>query len=526
MIVSTNGDFIESNLMTARKDRKLKWAVHQKRWFGKWHLYLGIIAGALLCVVGLTGSILVFGDEIDQALNRDLFLSMEKQKRYSIEEIATLVPQKYPGKKVDYIYLPKEGNPNISYICYNFATEEQFFINPYTATLTGKRLHHSSFVGFVTELHTNLLMPGPGQYIVGLATLCLLILTISGLRLWVPQQYRKWKQWRSVLTVNFRSGWKRQNYDWHNVLGVYSAPVVVMLSLTGFALTFGPVFIAFLFMLTGRSPQSVQQIFGQKSEWVQHRPALSPTAAAVVAKRQFPNAVIRGIAYPADSAAAYRFDMRSDGISKEGNRIMLSIDQYTGKVLLNSETDFPNIGNSYLTWIVPLHLGSFGGLPTKILAFLGGLIPLLLFITGFIVWWPRFKKRQGKQSPVPPRPSKDEKALEAIRALPPGKYFLFHFKKGIKYGLLILGAALVCGLIYGLLSGIVVQPALFAVLYTGITLIVNLIIALLVLVAGAVLLLFKRRPRAILKYFSSSLALALVFLPFILAIALLSRELF
>ncbi|WP_300601290.1 PepSY-associated TM helix domain-containing protein [Niabella sp.] len=513
--------------MMEQKNKRLKWAVHQKRWFGKWHLYLGIIAGAILCVVGLTGSILVFADEIDQALNKDLFRAMEHQRRHPIEAVATLVPQKYPGKKVDYVFLPKENDPNISYVCYNFTTEEQFFINPYTATLTGKRLYHSSFIGFVTELHTNLLMHGPGQYLVGLATLCLLILTISGLRLWVPQQYRKWKQWRSVLTVNFRSGWKRQNYDWHNVLGVYSAPVIVMLSLTGLALTFGPVFIALLFMLTGRSPQSVQQIFAQKSEWVPGRKALTPAEAAAVASAQFPHAVIRGIAYPADSTAAYRFDMRSDGVSKEGNRIMLSIDQYTGKLLLNSETDFPNIGNSYLTWLVPLHLGTFGGLPTRILAFLGGLVPLLLFITGFIVWWPRFKKQQGKQGAVPPRPSKNEKQLQAIRALPAGSYFLVHFKKGLKYGALLLGSALLAGLLYGLISGIPVQPALFALLYTGISVIVNVVIALLVLMMGGLLLLLLKKPvKGLLKYFSLSLGILLVFLPFVLAIALLSKNLF
>ncbi|MBZ4191885.1 PepSY-associated TM helix domain-containing protein [Niabella beijingensis] len=513
--------------MAEKKSRKLKWAVHQKRWFGKWHLYLGIIAGALLAVVGLTGSILVFSDEIDQAFNKELFFSMKQQKRYSLEEIAAIVPQKYPGKKVDYVYLPAENQPNLSYVCYNFETEEQFFIDPYTAELAGKRLHHSSFIGFVTELHTNLLMPGPGQYIVGLATLCLLILTISGLRLWIPQQYKKWKQWRSVLTINFKAGFKRQNYDWHNVLGIYSAPVVVMLSLTGFAITFGPLFIAFLFILTGRSPQSVQQIFGQKSEWVKGRPALSPVEAAAVAKKQFPEAVIRGIAYPADSTGAYRFDLRSDGVSKEGNRIMLSIDQYTGKLLLNSETDFPNIGNSYLTWIVPLHLGTFGGWPTRILACLGGLIPLLLFITGFIIWWPRLKKRQGKKSAVPPRPSKDETALQAIRALPAGSYFSYHFKKGLKYGLLILGSAFLSGLLYGVISGIPLQPALFSVLYTGIALIINFLLALLVVITGCLVLLpFKRTIKRPLKYFSLSLSLLLVFVPFLLAIAVLSKDLF
>lgn len=512
--------------MEQRKSR-LKWAIHQKRWFGKWHLYLGIIAGAVLSVVGLTGSILVFGDEIDQALNQELFQALGKQKRYSIEEIATIVPQKYPEKKIDYIYWPEEGNPNSTYVCYNFAKEEQFFINPYTAELAGKRLQHSSFIGFVTELHTNLLISGWGQYLVGLATLCLLILTISGLRLWVPQQYQKWKQWKSVLTVNFKAGFKRQNYDWHNVLGIYSAPVIIILSLTGFALSFGPVFIAFLFMLTGRSPQSVQQIFDLKSELIEGRQKLSPVAAAAVAKKQFPHAVIRGIAYPVDKNGAYRFDLRSDGVSREGNRIMLGVDQYNGKVVLNSETDFPNIGNSYLTWIVPLHLGTFGGMPTRILALLGGLIPIALFITGFIVWWPRFKKQKGKNEAIPPRPSKDEKALQLIQELPSRRYFTFYFKKGLKYGLLLLLGAFFSGILYGLLSGIALQPAVFAVLYTGISVFINFAIAFLVLVTGYLLpLLLKKASKPVLKYFSLSLSLLLVFLPVTVAIALLSKHLF
>ncbi|MBO9619475.1 MAG: PepSY domain-containing protein [Niabella sp.] len=513
--------------METGKIKKRGWATHQQRWFGKWHLYLGIIAGAVLSLVGLTGSILVFGDEIDRALNKELFHALEQKKQYSIEEIAAIVPQKYPDKKIDYVYLPQQGNPNVTYICYNFAKEEQFFINPYTAELAGKRLYHSSFIGFVTELHTNLLISGWGQYVVGLATLCLLILTISGLRLWVPQQYKKWKQWKSVLTVNFKSGFKRQNYDWHNVLGIYSAPVVVVLSLTGFAMSFGPVFIAFLFMLTGKSPQSVQQVFNLKSEWVAEAQKLSPVTAASVAKNKFPEAVLRGIAYPVDKNGAYRFDMCSAGVSKEGNRIMVGVDQYSGKVLLNSETDFSDIANSYLSWIVPLHLGSFGGMPTRILALLGGLIPLALFITGFVVWWPRFKKQKGKNRAVPPRPSKDDKLLQAIKALAPGAYFAFYFKKGIKYGLFLLAGVFLSGLLYGLLSGILLQPAIFSVLYTGISLIINFMIALVVFIAAYLLpLLFRRSYKPALKYFSLSLSLLLLFAPFVAAIALLSKHLF
>ncbi|MFT3703058.1 MAG: PepSY-associated TM helix domain-containing protein [Agriterribacter sp.] len=59
--------------MQFKRTYRLQWAKHQKRWFGKWHVYLGIISGLIISVIGLTGSILTFQDDIDAALNRNLF---------------------------------------------------------------------------------------------------------------------------------------------------------------------------------------------------------------------------------------------------------------------------------------------------------------------------------------------------------------------------------------------------------------------------------------------------------------------
>jgi uncharacterized iron-regulated membrane protein len=513
--------------MAEKKKRGLRWALHQKRWFGKWHLYLGIIAGAILCVVGLTGSILVFQDEIDAVLNKSLFESLKGQKRYSIGEIVPVVQQKYPEKKFDYVFQTDEKNPNATYRFYNLQTEKEFFINPYTAEVCGQRLIESSFIRIVLNIHRSLLIPAVGRYIVGLATLCMLILTISGLRLWVPQQYKKWKQWRSVLTVNLKAGLKRQNYDWHNVLGFYSAPVVIMLSLTGFAITFSTVFIAFLFILTGQSPQSVAEIFDQKSAYTQGAKSLSTIDMAKIAAAKMPDAQLLGIAVPTNRDMVYRLDLKSAGPSETGNRIMLMVDQYTGKIVLNSETDFPNIGNSYLSWLTPIHYGTFGGMPTRILALLGGLTPLLLYITGFIIWWPRYKRQAGKATYVAPKPTLKERELDGIRNGALSNYFGYYFKRSCRYALLLLAYSFAAGALYGLISGVVVQPGLFAVLYTGIAIIVNFIVALLVFIFNLLFLApFKRSKRSVFKYFSVSLAFAVIFLPVIIAIAVLSTNVF
>lgn len=494
---------------------KIRWAQHQQRWFGKWHLYAGIIAGAILCVIGLTGSILVFQDEIDRALNPDLFRAMETQKRYTLPGIVSVVKERYPEKRFDYVMLTEEDNPQATFRFYQFAEKTEFFINPYNGQLCGKRLVDSAFIRIVMNIHRTLLVPVAGRYIVGLASLCMLILTISGLRLWVPDQYRKWKRWRAVLTVNFKAGFKRQNYDWHNVLGFYSAPVIIMLALTGLAITFSTVFIGFLFMLSGKSPQSVAQIFGQKSAYTEGAIPLSPLQAAAVGQRQFPDAVLLGMAVPANKDMVYRLDMKGEGPSYTGNRIMLFVDQYTGKLLLNSEKDFPDIGHSYLSWLTPIHYGTFGGMPTRILALIGGLIPLLLYITGFIIWWPRLKKQQTARA----RPPKVNPKPQQL-GLSWGAFTRLYFGKGIKYALMLLASSLVAGALYGLFSGVIIQPALFAALYTGISVCINFIVALL---AGLVTLLllapFKRGRRTMWRYFLLSLAFLLVFLPVIMFMA-------
>lgn len=498
-----------------KKRRALQWAKHQQRWWGKWHLYLGIFAGLIVSVVGVTGSILVFEDEIDQALNKELFSVLAQQKKIPLGDIVPLVREKYPDLSFDYLY-ESDTSATAAYRFLNFKTEEEFFINPYTAALSGKRIYESAFVHVVTDIHRSLLVPVVGRYIVGFSTLILLILTITGLRLWIPQ---KWRLLKSVLTVNFRNSAKRQNYDWHNVLGFYSSPVVALLSLTGVCITFSMLVVPLLFLLSGQSPQGVAQVLGARSVYSDTASQLPLSRILAIGQEQLPDARVGGIAFPADSVGNFRLDMLGPGLPKTGKREMVMIDQYSGKVLLNSRTDFPNVGNAYLSWLTPIHYGSFGGRPTQILALLAGLLPLVLFITGFIIWWPRYKKQRRSAQKAAEREAKGLPAnlprkAAAVEPTPlcMMTYFWLHAKKGLVYGgwLVLLAGGM--GALYGLASGIVLQPAVFAIIFTAILVLANFVLALVSFLFNLIFLWpFKRSSRPLVKYFALSLSLALVF---------------
>jgi uncharacterized iron-regulated membrane protein len=494
---------------------KPQWAIHQKRWFGKWHLYLGIFAGAVLSIVGLTGGILVFQDEIDHALNPELFTTIEQQKRIPLEDIIPLVETKHPEKRFEYAMVTDEESPISTYRFYSFKDQTEFFVDPYTAEITGKRIASSSFIRIVATLHRTLFIPGIGSFIVGLAALSLIILTISGIRLWLP---KKLKHVKKSLSVDLKAGFKKQNYDWHKVLGVLSAPVVLTLALTGVIICFSTFFIALLFLLNGRSPQSVASIFNAKSVVKENQQPLAPRQASARIYALFPDIEIKGISVPAKKDGAYRFDAQIEGKSKTGKRLMFMVDQYSGKILLNSETDFPDTGNSYLSWVTPLHFGTFGGWPTRILALLGTLLLPVMFVSGFIIWWPRYRGRRNRQAPSKPQPE--------IPVAIGNTSFLHYFVKGLKYAVAILLGAFTTGFLYGLISGVVIPPAMFVAYYTAIIVLINFAFALVALIAYLIGLIFKKDNRSMLKYFTYSLAFMLVFLPLIVAMNVFDLNIF
>ncbi|MEM0941440.1 MAG: PepSY-associated TM helix domain-containing protein [Bacteroidota bacterium] len=69
-----------------------------------------------------------------------------------------------------------------------------------------------------------------GQTIVGFATLLFVIMLITSLVLWWPQNKKAfkvntWFRWKSD------TKWKRKNYDLHNIVGFYSMFLVIFIAL-------------------------------------------------------------------------------------------------------------------------------------------------------------------------------------------------------------------------------------------------------------------------------------------------------
>lgn len=88
------------------------------------------------------------------------------------------------------------------------------------------------------------------------------------------------------------------------------------------------------------------------------------------------------------------------------------LDRYSGQVLRVDEYSKMPLGARILGWMGPLHFGTFGGTWSKVIWFILGFVPVLMFGTGSIMWWNRVvsKKfsRATSREEVPKRRLGDE----------------------------------------------------------------------------------------------------------------------
>lgn len=88
--------------------------MNRKRLY-KLHSIFGLIAGGFLVVIGFTGSLLVFGHEIDRLLNPNLWYVKAEEERLSIDALREKLKQTLPSHALAGWLLSKNGINRIKF---------------------------------------------------------------------------------------------------------------------------------------------------------------------------------------------------------------------------------------------------------------------------------------------------------------------------------------------------------------------------------------------------------------------------
>ena len=388
-------------------------AKHQRNWFGKWHTWAGITAGFVLILVSLTGSLLVFEQELDVYFYPELFdFEPTADEPMTFEQALLLVQREMPEISARGVYQQKD-RANAVMLYSDEEPYPQIIIDPYRGEIRGTRVYKNTIMGFIRNFHRTLLIPAAGRYIVGISSLVCVILMITGLRLWIPKKWKEWKHLKARMSVKWDGSRKRVNFDLHNTLGFFFAPFITLIALTGVMITFSTVVIGVLFLLNFRPPEDVAKLLNQQSTYVADVRTLTVPEVERIVQELYPEATITGINIPKDSLAAFSVNMNIESTMRTGDVSFVSIDQYSGEKIFSSNDPLYKMGKAYTNWVTPLHYGTFGGLKTRIIALLASLVNAALFITGFIIWIPRWRKQQKSRAKAAAKAAEKSKLQNA-----------------------------------------------------------------------------------------------------------------
>jgi len=363
-----------------------------RRFWRALHLYLGLNLGLLLTLTGITGSVLVFYQELDPILAPELLAKPSANPPLSWEATYQTLRRAEPERPHGW-RLENPENPlrTVTARYYKpIETERKSFapllvsVDRYTGQVVRRHLWGDSLTTWLYDLHYALLLDRPGKLVMAVIGGLLLIALISGLVLWWPHSGK----WRTALTLKKRASSERLIYDLHKLAGVYGWLVFAVLAITGIALEI-PEYVKPLVMQAAPmhdppNPRSRQS--GGKT--------IDVDTAVSAGMARYPNATLVWIETPNDAAGSYRINLRQPG--EPGRRFPKTnvwIDQYSGEVLaVNAPENFSG-GELFWSWLHPLHSGEAFGLPGRLLIFAAGPLCALLYATGLVRWLQKRRSR-------------------------------------------------------------------------------------------------------------------------------------
>lgn len=308
-------------LQKNNSDRRLACMKSRRKLWLKVHLYLGLSAGAVLLIIGLTGSILTYWLEIDRWLNPELMIVDVPQQAVSrpMAEIVTTANTALPSRaKFSYAY-PSHKPNQAYYFFYDLPKEDtdkhlsvNVFVNPYTAKVIGMRAFYSGsnlldsnlsdycLMGFILKLHYALLAGKTGMLIVGIFGVIFFISVLTGLILWWPLTGKWWQ----ALTIKRRASVERFNYDLHKTAGFYSASVLLAVFLSGISMNLPEQFTS---LVDRFSPVNVVSDYKTQPRYDQS--AVTVDQAWQVVEKLYPNGYLYLFSVPNSDTGVYVFNI-------------------------------------------------------------------------------------------------------------------------------------------------------------------------------------------------------------------------
>lgn len=371
------------------------------------HLYIGLLLGAVLSITGVTGSLIVFWQPIDTALNPDLLVpdsTCTEANHRSVDELVAAVRAKMPpnGQLIS-LDFPDHERP-LLWAWYQIPAPEAewddrytLFVAPCSGAVTGPRLWDSQkrpwvapLMSAIIQLHTSLWLNGGsillGNHLLSFGSVLLMGSIVIGYYLWWPSQ----GSWRSAFVIKWGARGKRLNYDLHKIVGGSLGLLLLVSLFTGLYL-YSPWTDLIDRGVNLFSPVTTLHALPPASTPMAGQEPINLGRVIEIARTALSSGRPISLELPVDEQGTYVVTVDTGTVWKS----QVTIEQYSGAVLRVQGPQVASMGDHVLAWLFPLHTGQAFGLPGRIVLVILGVAPTCLYMTGFILWWNRRRVRHS-----------------------------------------------------------------------------------------------------------------------------------
>ena len=323
------------------------------------HLWAGILLSLYVIVIGLSGSLLVFQDEIRLISLRHVPLNragIRSSEIATIDTVTQIAHERSPRSQLTFVSYPQMGSPWWSLY---LEDGHQRRTLAYADAATGEPLQQSRlFIDWVLDLHVYLLAGQTGFVINCVMGIGFMLLAITVAVIWWPGV----RLWKRGFVVSMRRGWKRINCDAHNAVGIWTLAIVSWWGITA---------VYFLFPeRISAAVNAISPLVGMKAP-VAERPVSSASIAtieSIVARVPSISSVhLSGVGLPnmpGDEVTVYFGPEKPGDFS---HRDILTFDGHSGKLLsVWHYGENRSLGDWFLWLMYPLHFGTLWGLGFKV----------------------------------------------------------------------------------------------------------------------------------------------------------------
>ncbi|MGP9824252.1 PepSY domain-containing protein [Ectopseudomonas khazarica] len=361
------------------------------------HWFFGISAGLVLAVMGITGALYSFEGEITRALNAERWQIEPSEQghlapRELVSRIEAATADRVTGLWVD----TRHDGPGMAFLAPPPGERRgpRIAFDPYTGEVLAEPIGQD-FFHLMLMLHRFLSMGEVGKQITAASTLALIFFCLSGLYLRWPRKALNWRTW---LTLDWKKKGRGFNWDLHAVAGTWVLLFYLCAGLTGLYWSYEWYREGLTRMLSDTAPEKRGEGRGRGGRDAGNGPAPEVDYDAVwqsIQQAAGPGLVAWNLRLPAVAGQPGTVFYMLDGADHVRAFNQFQIDPKSGAVSRHERYADKSFKAQLLASVYALHVGEYFGMPGRILMMLATAAMPLFFITGWLLYLDRRRKKRA-----------------------------------------------------------------------------------------------------------------------------------